>query len=170
MKKIISLFLICLCIVSLASCGAKKTLPEDTSCEAVLNAIEQVVDMPKYEKLYLKSKDNLDDFSMSLWCDGVFTSFAQMQLIEDYAVFTGTGTETFEIAIFKFNASADEKTKEDIFTRRKNTLASGDKGAYDPNFENMMESSVVYFDGDFGMLLITGDNEKALEIIENLKQ
>lgn len=170
MRKIIALFLIGAILLTFVSCGAKKALPQDTSCEDILKAIEQVIDMPKYEKLYLKSEDNLDALSMSLWCDGALTSFDDTSMIEDYAIFLAAGTETFEIAILKFAASTDKNTKEEIFERRKKTIASGDKGAYDPDFENMMESSVAYINGNFGILLITKDNDKALEQIEKLKQ
>ena len=170
MKRIISLFLIGAIFMTFASCGPKKALPQDTSCESILKGIEQVIEMPKYEKLYLKSQNNLDAVSLSLWCDGELTSFSETSMIEDYAVFLAAGVETFEIAILKYAESVDQKTKEDIFERRKNTLASGDKGAYDPNFENMMGCSVIYIDGNFAILLITEDNDKALEAIENLKQ
>lgn len=170
MKKIIALFLIGAIFVTFISCGNKKTLPQDTSCEAILKEIEQVIEMPKYEKLYLKSENNLDAVSLSLWCDGTLTSFSEASVIEDYAIFLAAGVETFEIAILKYADSVDQKTKEDIFERRKNTLASGDKGNYDPNFEAMMESSVVHIDGDFAILLITKDNDNALKQIDGLKQ
>ena len=170
MRKIIALFLIGAILLTFVSCGTKKALPQDTSCEAILKEIEQVIEMPKYEKLYLKSQNNLDAVSLSLWCDGTLTSFSETSMIEDYAIFLAAGVETFEIAILKYADSVDQKTKEDIFERRKTTLASGDKGAYDTNFEAMMDSSTVHIDGDFAILLITKDNDKALETIESLKQ
>ncbi|MBR6572260.1 MAG: DUF4358 domain-containing protein [Clostridia bacterium] len=170
MKKIISLFLISAIFMTFVSCGSKKSLPQDTSCEAILTAIEQVIDMPKYEKLYLKSEDNFDSYSMSLWRDAAFSDFDQSHIIEDYAIFLGEGVETFEIAILKFSDSTDKATKEEIFEKRKKTLAAGDKGAYDPNFENTMNNAVVHIDGNFAIMLITKDNDKALEAIENLKK
>ena len=170
MKKITALFLIGTILMTFVSCGAKKALPQDTSCESILTAIEQVMEMPKYEKLYLKSKDNFDPYSMSLWLSAEYTSFSESGMIEDYAVFVGAGTETFEIAILKFADTTDKANKEELFEKRKNTLASGDKGAYDPNFDNTMKDAVVDIDGNFAILLITQDNDKALEAIENLKQ
>lgn len=170
MKKTISVFLVAVIFMTFVGCGAKKALPQDTSCEAILKEIEQVTDMPKYEKLYLKSEGNLDALSLSLWCDGTLTSFADTQMLEDYAMFLAAGVETFEITVLKFSDTVDENTKKDIFERRKNTMASGDKGAYDPDFETMMDSAVVHMDGNFAILLITRDNDKALEAIDNLKQ
>ena len=169
MKRIILLFLIIGVLLSFVSCGGKKTLPETLSCESVLEEIEKEIVFPKAEKIYLKSQNNFDAFSMSLWSDGAFKQSEEAELIEDYAIFLSAGAESFEVAIIKFK-TPDEKAVGDLLERRKTTLSSGDKGAYDPDFELRMENAVIYNDGRFGILLITEDNSKALKVLEGLKE
>ncbi len=169
MKRLITLFLIVTIFMTFVSCGNKKALPETLNCETILSALQQELEFPKAEKTYLKSQNNFDAFSMSLWSDGAFKQSEEAELIDDYAVFLSAGAESFEVAILKFK-TPDEKKIEDLLTRRKKTLESGDKGAYDPDFEVRMENAVIYNDGRFGMLLITQDNDQALKVIEKLKE
>lgn len=169
MKRIISLFLTGAILLTFISCANKKVLPETLSCETILSGLKEEMEFPKAEKTYLKSENNFDAFSMSLWSDGAFKQSKEAELIDDYAVFLSAGAEAFEVAIIKFK-TPDEKAVEDLLERRKTTLSSGDKGAYDPDFELRMENAVIYNDGRFGILLITEDNSKALKAIEKLKQ
>lgn len=170
MKKLVCLLLSVLMIVSLfIACGTQKSFPEDISCEDILNAAQSVGSIPEAENVYLKSQDNLDAYSMSLWVDGIFEESEELELLKDYAIFLGAGVTTYEVAVIKAESEKDVETLKDIIARHKQTLTLGDKGMYDPDFDIRMENSVVYEDGLFVIFLVTEDNTAAKQAIEKLK-
>lgn len=171
MRRTICVALALLLMIScFVSCGTLKSIPEDTGCETILNAVRSVEDSSDNEKLYLKSEDNLDALSMGLWADGLYEECKELELLSDYAIFLGAGVKTYEITILKAKTKGDVATIVDLIERRKKTLELGDKGMYDPDFELRMSNSVVYKDGLFVMLLITEDNDAAIKAIEQLKE
>ena len=171
MRKTICVALALLLVIScFVSCGASKAIPENTSCETIMNAVRTVEDSSDNEKLYLKSEENLDALSMGLWADGLYEECEELELLSDYAIFLGAGVKTYEITVLKAKTKGDVASLVDLIERRKKTLELGDKGMYDPDFELRMSNSVVYKDGLFVMLLITEDNDAAIKAIEQLKE
>ena len=168
MKKHLTLLLI-LILCLLTACSGAKGFKENITCEDIMNAVIDATVHPDSDKIYLKSKDNLDAYSLSLWSDGLYQESEDIDLISDYAIFTNAGTTTYEVAVLKAESSASAERMEDLIERRKQTLALGDKGMYDPNFSARMESSVVETVGEFVILIITDDNDTALSEIEKLK-
>lgn len=170
MKKIISLCLSLVFMVSLfAACGSKAEFPADTSCEDILNAAQSIGEIPQSEHIYLKKENNLDGFSMSLWADGLYEECKELELLSDYAIFLAAGTKTYEVSVIKAEKAEDTDKLLDLIERRKKTLAAGDKGMYDPDFDAKLESSLLYKDGNFVIFLLTPDNDAAKAEIEKLK-
>ncbi len=168
MKRII-IFSLCICFAFLCACS-EKSFPEDTSCEEILTALQSVGDVPESEKFYCSSGEVLDAFSMSLWADGLYTECAELDLLEDYAIFLGAGTNTYEVTVLKAKDEKDVPLLVDLIERRKEALANGDKGMYDVNFETRMENSLVKTDGKFVIFLLTDDNDSAWESAQSLKK
>ncbi len=169
MKKITAILMVALMLFAV-SCTAQKSLPDSLSCEEILTTLQSVGEKTDYEKYYQKSQNNLDSLSMSLWSDGVFEECAEFDLLEDYAIYLGAGTDTYEVTVLKSKNEADTEKLVDLVERRKETLANGDKGMYDQAFETKMANSVLKTDGRFVIFLITNDNEAALKAAEALKK
>lgn len=169
-KSLCILLVLALVIACFSACGAKKAFGQDITCEDIMKAAQTVGAVPKYDELYLKSEENLDTYSMSLWADGEFKECKELELLSDYAIFLGGGTDTYEITVLKAEDEEHIKTLEKLIERRKKTLELGDKGFYDPDFDLRMENSVVYSDGLFVIFLITEDNDAAVKAIETLKE
>lgn len=169
-KSLCILLILVLVIVCFSACGANKSFPQNITCENIMQAAQSVAEVPKYSKFYLKSKDNLDAYSISLWADGEFKECEELQLISDYAMYLGGATSTYEVTVLKAKSSEDLEKLINLIERRKQTLASGDEGFYDPNFDLRMENSVVYSDDLFVIFLITDDNDSAVKAIETLKE
>ena len=139
------------------------------ACESIMNAVLDSTQHPESENVYLASSGTLDTYSMSLWADGLFSECAEFSLLTDYAIYVSAGTTTYEVAVFK-TASADNTVKlVDLLERRKENLANGQKGMYDPYFESRISNSKIITDGEYAMLIITDDNNAAIEAINNLK-
>lgn len=169
MKKITAILMVALMLFAV-SCTAQKSLPDSLSCEEILTTLQSVGEKTDYEKYYQKSQNNLDSLSMSLWSDGVFEECAEFDLLEDYAIYLGAGTDTYEVTVLKSKNEADTEKLVDLVERRKKTLENGDKGMYDPSFETKMSNAVLKTDGPFVIFLITNDNEAALKAAEALKK
>ncbi len=172
MKKTLKTLIISCVVLSLllcAACGQSKGFGGDITAEQILNAAKAV---KPYEnnKTYIKGNIDLDTFSMSMWSDGIFDECKEFDLISDYALYYSADNNTFEISVLKAKSSEDTQKLVSLFERRKQTLAAGDKAAYDPQFEKLMNESEILVDGDFVILLITPDNDAVIKAIEKLKQ
>ena len=171
MKKAIAILLSVLMImVVFTACGEKETFPQDVSCEDIMKAAQSVGEVPEAQNIYLKSQENLDSCSMSLWVDGIFEESKELDKLKDYAIFLSAGVTTYEIAVLKAQSEKDIDVLKDIINRRKQTLTLGDKGMYDPDFDVRMENAEVYNDGMFVIFLVTEDNAASKNAIENLKK
>lgn len=167
MKKLIILLMAALLIFTV-SCTGEKSFPDSLSCEDILASL-QVGYVPEYEKFYRKSENNLDSFSMSLWADGLYEECSEFDLLDDYSIFFAAGNNTYEIVVLKAKTENDVAALKGVIERRKQTLANGDKGMYDQEFETKMANSVLKTDGRFVIFLITSDNDAALKAAESLK-
>ncbi|MBQ1186616.1 MAG: hypothetical protein IIX54_02885 [Clostridia bacterium] len=168
MKKLLIIFLV-ITLASLTACGTAKEFKDGTACEEILNAVVEATEHPDSDKLYLKSEDNLDSSSFSLWVDGLYQESDELDLFSDYAIFVSAGTTTYEIAVLKASENGSTDKLISVFERRKETLTLGDKGMYDPKFDMRISSSKIEVAGDIVILLITDDNDAALKALENLK-
>ncbi len=172
MKNILK-FLILFGLVSslllCAACGQSKSFSSDITAEQILNAAKAV---QPYEnsKTYIKGKVDLDAFFMSLWSDGIFDECEEFDLLSDYAIYYSNDNSTFEISVLKASKKEDTQKLVSLFERRKQTLAAGDKAAYDPDFKMLMDDSKILVEENFVILLITPDNQAIITAIENLKQ
>ncbi len=170
MKRII-IFSLCFCFLFLSACSdTEKAFPDDISCEEILGALQSVDTPPESEKLYCSSGEVLDSFSMSLWADGLYAECEKLPLLEDYAIFLGAGTDTYEVTVLKAKDEKDVPALVDLIDRRKETLANGDKGMYDINFETRMENSRIETDGRFVIFLLTDNNDSAWQAAQSLKK
>lgn len=169
MKKIIALFFAVLFLFT-AGCAKEKNFADAVTCEEIVDAVHSAGKAPNFEKYYRKSKNNLDSQTFSLWADGLYVECEDFDLLEDYAMFLGAGTETYEVVVLKAETNYDAQGMKELFERRKKTLAAGDKGMYDLNFEKKMENSVVEVVGEFAIFLVTDFNDDAVAAIEKLKE
>ncbi len=171
MKQTLSFLLAAILLLSaLCGCREKNTFPENVTCEDIMKAVQSAGDVPEAEKVYLSGDNNLDATLMSLWADGLYEECSEFELISDYAIFLCAGTDTYEIAVLKARDEGGVSKLTKLIERRKETLAVGDKGAYDPKFDMRMENSVLYSDGLFVIFIVTDYNENAVEAIKNLKK
>ena len=168
MKKAIA-FLLSVLLIFCAACGKNTAFSADVSCEQILSAATSAV---PYENTttYIKDKNNIDAFTMSMWADGIFAECAEYDLMTDYAICYSADNTTYEISILKAESKENAQKLTEVLKRRKQTLEGGTKAAYDPDFNNLMSSSQILTEGDFVILLITPDNDAAVEAIDNLKQ
>ncbi len=169
MKRIISLFFAVLFLFA-AGCAKEKGFADTVTCESIVEAVNSAGAVPKFEKYYRKSENNLDSQTFSLWADGLYVESEEYDLIQDYAMYLGAGTNTYEVVALKAETNYDAQTIAELFERRKETLANGDKGMYDLNFNKRMENSVVEVVGKYAIFLVTDFNDQALAAIENLKE
>ena len=167
MKKFICLFLVALfTLLTACSSNSDKTFRNDVTCEDIMNAVLDATNPPESEEVYKKSSDNLDSNILSIWADGLYEECKEFNLLSDYAIYVSAGVITYEIAVFKTDSTDDIIN---LFERRKENLGNGQKGMYDPMFETRMSSSKIETVGEFAVLLITDDNDSALDAIEKLK-
>ena len=167
-KKLI-MGLVCACFFALAACGDIKAFPRDITCEQILNA---AVAVESYDntRTYIKDKVELDSFFMSMWSDGIFAECAEFELLSDYAICYSNDNTTYEISVLKAKSKDDVQKLVSLLERRKQTLSEGDKAAYDPGFNKLLDNSKILTEGKFVILLITADNTAVLTQIESLKQ
>lgn len=174
MKKSFCLLLVLFCVF-LVACSknqnteSEKGFKDGVDCEEVMNAVIGVTEHLDSEKIYLKSSNNLDSNNFSLWVDGLYGECEEFKLLSDYAIFVSAGTTTYEVAVLKADEIDNVDKLKELLERRKETLSLGDKGMYDPSFETRINNSKVLTAGEFVILLITDDNDAALEAIEKLK-
>ena len=107
---------------------------------------------------------------MSMWSDGVFDECQEFDLISDYAICYSNDNNTFEISVLKAEKKEDASKLVSLLERRKQTLATGDKAAYDPEFEMLLEKSEILVCDSFVILLITQNNDAVISAIETLKK
>ena len=167
-KKLI-VCVVCICLFALAACGETKAFPQDTTCEQILNA---AVAVESYDntRTYIKDKVDFDSFFMSMWSDGIFDECAEFELLSDYAICYSNDNTTYEISVLKAKSKDDVQKLVSLLERRKQTLSEGDKAAYDPDFNKLMDNSKILTEGEFVILLITDNNDATVAAIENLKQ
>ena len=168
MKKTISICLTFL-ISFLIGCSGSSGFPSDVSCEDIADAVLNVTEHPEAEEYYTLSKGNLDSYSMSLWSDGLFEESSEFSKLDDYAIFLSAGTTTYEVAVLKAKNSDDVSLFTQLIERRKETLALGDKGMYDPNFKKRMDSSKVITEGNIVIFIVNDDITAAEDAINALK-
>lgn len=165
-KKIIIPFVVILLFLS--GCG-EKYLPDTLGCSQIL---ENVVGSDlKYENTttYIKGQNDVDEYAMSVWADGIFEEFDEYDLITDYAISYSNDNKTYEISILKAKNTNDAKKLEEVLERRKATLCDGTKATYDSEFDITVKNSKIFTDGNFAVFLLTEDNDVALKRIDELK-
>lgn len=159
------IFSLLLCV----ACGQNTSFGSDITAEQILNTAT-TVQIYDNNKTYIKGKVEMDAFSMSMWSDGVFDECKEFDLISDYAVCYSNDNNTFEISVLKAEKKEDTDKLVSLLERRKQTLATGDKAAYDPEFKMLMEKSEILVEDEFVILLITHDNDAVISAIETLKK
>ncbi len=168
MKNIV-LFLICFLLILPAGCSNETDAFKNTSCEDIMNAAVNATAHPQSDKIYTFDKGNLDSYSMSLWSDGLFRESDELAKLSDYAIFISAGTTMYEIAVLRTENKEDISVLTDLIERRKETLALGDKGMYDPDFKKRMGSSKVITEGNTVIFIVTDDNNAAIDAINEIK-
>lgn len=152
----------------LTACGGK-SFAEGTLCEDIMNAATGATEAPAAETVYTDGEGNLDTYTLSLLADADYTECPEYGLLDGYAVYLALGTVTYEVAVLKAKDEAGAQSLYGLLERRKETLAAGDKGMYDPDFEARMEKSQLYTDGLYVIFLLTEDNDAAKAAIDALK-
>ncbi len=181
MKRLLSLILallMCLCACSEKETeeGGDATFPDDITCEQIMRAAVEAVHFSEDgseegSETYLPESENFDEFEMGLWADSSFEGCAEFELLTDYAIlYLPYAYVTYEVAVLKAEDAEGAEELLKVLERRKETLASGDKGFYDANFESIIEDSQTYCDGNYAIMIVTGDSAAAKEAIEKLKK
>ncbi len=168
MKKFV-LLLICLLLVLSVGCTKETDAFRNVSCEDIMNAAVNATTHPESDKIYTYEKANLDSYSMSLWSDGLFQESSELEKLSDYAIFISAGTTMYEVAVLRTEKKEDVSVLTDLIERRKETLALGDKGMYDPDFKKRMNSSKLITEGNTVIFIVTDDNSAAETAINSLK-
>lgn len=170
MSKKLFICVLTILLLFTVSCGEAKTLPQDTTCEQLLNAAKQVSTLPQNTAEYVKGQKEFDAYTMSLWADGSYSECAEYELLADYAVFYSSDNTTYEIAVLKAKSQDDTEKLTALFARRQKTLNGSAKAEYDPNFERLMKESKIITEGQFVIFLVTPDNDAIIASIQDLKQ
>lgn len=170
MRKKTVIFAISFVFLLATACTGDKTFSSDITCEQILNAASAAVGQYQNTTTYIKNKNNLDTHAMSLWADGIFEECAEYDLLSDYAICYSNDNTTYEISVLKADTPENAQELLSVLNRRKQTMADGTKAAYDPDFEILVKNSRIFTDGDFAILLITQDNNAAVDAIQNLKK
>lgn len=183
MKRLLALLLAIL--TCLCACSEKKddkeeaegkSFPDDITCYEIMRAAVEAVHFSEDgnedgSDMYLPDRDNFDDFEMGLWADQNFDGCKEFELLTDYAIlYLPYAYVTYEVAVFEAANEEDAEKLLGVLERRKDTMAAGDKGFYDANFESVMEDSLTYRDGNYAIMIITGDAETSKAAIEALKK
>lgn len=169
MKKIICTLLVSLVFISSFISCKHATLPQDITCETILNKALSVGMNDDFDSEYLKSQDNFNSVLLSLWADGMFAESKDIEYISDYAIRIGSAGNTFEIAILKARDMESVDKVYSIIERRKQTISGGDNSLYDPNFSIRFDNMIIKSEGLFVIMLMTEDNESRLNKIDELK-
>lgn len=170
MLKKLTLCLMTILLLFTAACGKSKSFPTDITCEQILDAAIATAEKPQNATLYSANESQLDAYTMSLWADGIYRECAEFELLADYAVYYSSDNTTYEISVLKAENKTDAEKLATVLERRKETLRGGDKAAYDPDFDRLINDSRIITESEFIILLITPNNEAAITAIENLKQ
>ncbi len=170
MSKKIIIFVMAILLLFTAACGESKSFPTDITCGQILDAAIAAVEQSQNATLYSANDSQLDAYTMSLWADGMYSECSEFELLADYALYYSSDNTTFEISVLMGKTQADVEKLTAVLERRKETLSGGDKAAYDPDFNSLMNESSILTEGNFVILLITPDNSAAIKAIENLKQ
>ena len=180
MKRLLSLMLAlltCLCACSEnKEDEAEAAFPEDITCEEIMRAAVDAVHFSEDgsedgSDTFLPANENFDEFEMGLWADSSFEGCEEYELLTDYAIlYLPYAYVTYEVAVLEAEDAEGAEKLLDVLERRKDTLAAGDKGFYDANFENIIDDSLTYRDGNYAIMLITGDAATSKEAIEALKE
>ena len=169
MKRVLPFLLVLL--LCLAGCGGKKEFPDTVNCSTILEAAQKAAaDLPAFENRYTDAEGNLDAYTLSLFADGKYTECEEYGLLDGYARYLSGGTTTYEIDVLKAADQAGAAKLEELLSRRMQSMRSGDKAMYDPEFERRMSDALLYRDGLYAILLITDDNNAARDAIDALKQ
>ncbi|MBQ8696828.1 MAG: DUF4358 domain-containing protein [Clostridia bacterium] len=183
MKRLLALILAAL--TCLCACGGQedsgektdgKAFPEDITCYEIMRAAVEAVHFSEDgseegSDTYLPENDNFDDFEMGLWADSSFEGCEEYELLTDYAVlYLPHAYVTYEVAVFEAENEEDAEKLLKVLERRKETMAAGDKGFYDANFESVMDDSLTYRDGNYAIMIITGDAETSKAAVDALKK
>ena len=139
------------------------------ACERIMQAVLDSTTHPDSDEVYTASNGNLDAFTMSIWVGGIFSECAEFSLLRDYAIFVSAGTTTYEVAALKTDSAENAEKLVQLLERRKESIANGQKGMYDPYFESRMRNSKIITDGEYAILIITDDNDAAIKAINKLK-
>ena len=169
MKKLL-LITVSVFLMLLIGCSSAESKIDAVACEDIMQAVIDVTAHPDSEKIYTKSEDNMDAFSMSLWADGLFEECEEYGALSDYGIFLSAGRTTYEVAVLRCGDKKEIAALTDLIERRKETLALGDKGMYDPDFKKRMNASVIVTEGNTVIFLVTDDNEAAKKAISELKK
>ncbi len=170
-RLICGIFILNLILTVFTACGGEKTLPAEIKCEDILEAAVSVGNVSETKKMYLKSNNDLDSFTLSLWANGSFEECDEFAILKDYAICFATGSSvTYEIAVLRAENTEATGVLKGLIDSRKETLALGDAGMYDTSFKERMENSKVIIEGEFVILLITDDNDAVINEIEKLKK
>ncbi len=169
MKKF-TLICVLLCFVLFCGCG-QKTIPQDFTAKRVFVEITSTTEPYENTTDHIKGVgDTLDTFNMSLWADGDYAECEEFSLLDDYAISYSADNGTYEISVLKAKDNDGAQKLAAVLERRKATLSAGDRAAYDPNFEKLISDAEIITAGRFAILLITPENEKALDALNGLKQ
>lgn len=168
MKKL-KLICVLLGFVFLCAC-TEKSLPKSYEAKQILDIAINATQEYENTVEYIKGTKDLDSFNMSLWADGAYAECAEFELLDDYALCYSGDNGTYEISVLKAKNADDIEMLAKVLERRKTTLSSGDRAAYDPNFDRLIKDAQIITSGNFAILLVTDDNAAAQEKIDTLKQ
>ncbi len=171
MLKKITVCLILVVSLLLSACAEQKAFSQDVTCKQILDTAKTAVGVTlQTEEEYIKGQDSFDSYDMSMWADSLFEECEEFGLLDDYALCYSGDNTTYEITVLKAKKADDTNQLVSLLERRKETLSGGNKAAYDPDFNRLMSDSRILVEDKFVILLITPDNDGAIEAIENLKE
>ena len=152
-----------------------KAFSDSTTCDEILNAaLSALSDAPNAQEYYSVGNDDADkladEFDLSLIEFGTFEECPEFEDVKDYAMYICGGNVTFEIQVLKASNEDGAQRLKKMLNSRIETISGGDKAMYDPSFSTMIKNAETYTDGQFAILLITGDNTAAKEAIAALKK
>lgn len=170
MKKMSSLLILIIMLFNFTSCRMQSSVTANELMQAITSEYKDIPPC-RAELKYgaeRESRSYLSERLAGIIYYGMKTeSVREIPLLSDFAIRLPDNQSAFEIHVLKVKNIANKEEIIELCQRRINMLQKSDVHLYVPEaYEKNIVGATVYAKGNFVILLITPDNNKAIKAIE----